>query len=286
MGLFQPGGPGLADVAGEGGGAPSWIARHPQDSELAYFGGVLANRMGRYDVAVQRLTRCVQAEPQRAKAQAALGLAYEQLGRFADDAIRSFSLAVRADPRFPDARNGLGVALYRAGRLEEAVSTFDAAIALDPKAVEARMNRCALRPCASWAQLAGRGGSNLAQEGALEPGAGRDDVRRMCALGLLESGDRAGGDHEPCAEHPRAHAAGCCGERGASWRSPSRPTVASRRGVLAEIEARPRRQRPARARGPQRTRHGRSMRLGRLGRSAAPLSTRPKRARPSSSETT
>ncbi|HEX4781311.1 MAG TPA: tetratricopeptide repeat protein, partial [Usitatibacter sp.] len=160
------------------------LARHPRDSEVAYFGGVLANRMGHYDLAVQRLTRCVQAEPRRAKAHAALGLAYEQLGRL-DEAIGSFTSAVRADPRFSDARNGLGVALFRAGRFEDSVSSFDAAIALDPKAVEARMNRArALRKLGRDPQAARSWGE------ALELGAGRDDVRRMCALGLLESGDR------------------------------------------------------------------------------------------------
>src|SRR5690349_8736013 len=68
------------------------LARYPRDIELAHFAGVLANRMGRYEVAVARLGACVRAQPRRARAQAALGLAHEQLGHL-DEARSAFAAA-------------------------------------------------------------------------------------------------------------------------------------------------------------------------------------------------
>ena len=69
------------------------VARYPRDVELAHFAGVLANRMGRYDLAVSRLASCVRVEPRRARAQAALGLAHEQLGHL-EEARTAFASAV------------------------------------------------------------------------------------------------------------------------------------------------------------------------------------------------
>src|ERR1700757_1357695 len=66
------------------------LARFPTDAELTHFGGVLANRMGRHSVAVQRLARCVQVDPRRSRALAALGFAHERLGNL-DDARHAFS---------------------------------------------------------------------------------------------------------------------------------------------------------------------------------------------------
>src|SRR5471032_2000280 len=78
------------------------IARFPLDPEITHFGGVVANRMGRYEVAVARLGRCLQAQPGRARAQAALGFAQEQLGRL-DEACNAFAAAIQAEPSFAEA---------------------------------------------------------------------------------------------------------------------------------------------------------------------------------------
>ena len=163
------------------------LARFPADPEVAHFGGVLANRMERYEIAVQRLTRCVEADPRRARALAALGLAHEQLGH-ADAARDAFALAVRAEPRFAEAHNGLGVALFRGGRSQEAIESFDRAIALDPGSAEARLNRARALHALGRDAAAARSWREAA---ALAPG--RDDVLRICAMGFLESGERATG---------------------------------------------------------------------------------------------
>jgi len=162
------------------------LVRYPQDAEVAHFGGILANRMGRYDIAVQRLKRCVQAEPHRARAQAALGLAHEQLGQL-EEAQRAFASAVKAEPSFAEAHNGLGVAMLRAGRAAEAAASFDRALALDPRSAETRLNFAnALRRLGREALAA----QHYREAAALA--AGRDDLLRIATLGILDSGDAQG----------------------------------------------------------------------------------------------
>ena len=159
------------------------IARFPLDPEIAHFGGVVANRMGRYEVAVERLGRCLQAEPGRARAHAALGFAQEQLGRF-EEASDAFAAAIQAEPSFAEAHNGLGVALLRMGRGDEALACFGRALSLNPASVEARLNAARV--------LQDTGRSAAAAESyreALKVGAHREDVLRLCALGLQQAGD-------------------------------------------------------------------------------------------------
>ena len=114
-------------------------SRHPQDVELAHFGGVLANRMGDYEAAVRRLTRCVSLQPGRAKAHAALGFALEQLGRLSQ-ARESFAAAIAAETGFAQAYNGLGVVLVKMGDAAAALPHFERAMALDAASVEPRLN--------------------------------------------------------------------------------------------------------------------------------------------------
>ena len=159
------------------------LSRFPEDADIAHFGGVLANRMGRYEVAVQRLDRSLRLRPGRARALAAIGFARERLGRL-DEAVRDFDAAIGADPNFVEAHNGLGVALQRAGRPDAALRAFERAIALDPNGVEPRLNS---------ARILQEGGRIAAAaqrfREAFAAGAGRADVLRACALGLQQVGD-------------------------------------------------------------------------------------------------
>jgi tetratricopeptide (TPR) repeat protein len=76
-----------------------------------------------------------------------LALTEEKLGK-ADDAIRDFQAAIKANPRFADAYNNLGVAYesrYRTSKdkadLERAVTSYDQALAIDPRHALARKNK-------------------------------------------------------------------------------------------------------------------------------------------------
>jgi tetratricopeptide (TPR) repeat protein len=154
----------------------------PNDVEIAHFGGVVANRMGQYELAVQRLSRAVRAQPKRAKAHAALGFALEQLGRL-EAARDSFDAAIKAEPGFAQAYNGKGVVLVKLGDPSAALPYFDRAISLDASSLEPRMNAA----------------HALLDLGLFEPAARRfreaaglarsDAVLRTCASGLFQADD-------------------------------------------------------------------------------------------------
>jgi tetratricopeptide (TPR) repeat protein len=159
------------------------LERAPDDVELAHFAGVLANRMDRFELAIDRLSRCIRRDPSRTRAHAALGLALERSGRF-DDAIQAFAAAIRSDPAFAEAHNGLGVSFHGAGRLREAVGAFERALALDPGSVPARLNMAkALQQLGRSEAAAQRYREALALAGD------RADVLRLAASGLQEAGD-------------------------------------------------------------------------------------------------
>jgi tetratricopeptide (TPR) repeat protein len=159
------------------------LARFPLDADVAHFGGVVANRMGRYEVAVARLSRCVRAQPRRARAHAALAFAHDQLGHL-EEARGAFIAAIEAEPGFAEAHNGLGVALLRAGHGDAALASFDRAMALDARLVEARLNAArALQESGRVAAAAQR------YREALQLAPDRIDVLRSSALGLQQLGD-------------------------------------------------------------------------------------------------
>jgi len=159
------------------------LARSPDDAELAHFGGVLANRMGRYDVAIERLTRCVRIDPGRARSHAALGFAQDAAG-LPEAARDSFAAAVHADPRFAEAYNGLGIAASRTGRRDEALASFERAIALNPRLVEARLN------LARGLMQFGRSDEAAQQyREALRAAGDHRAVLKQAALGLHGAGD-------------------------------------------------------------------------------------------------
>ena len=159
------------------------IARFPFNGEVAHLGGVLANRMGRFDIAVQRLTRSVQADPSRAKVLGALGFAHEQLGQL-DEARASFGAAIRTEPAFAEAYNGLAVTLVRMGNTAEAMPYFDRAIALQPTLIEARLNAAhALTDMGRVTEAA----KQFLEAARLAPR--RDDVLWASAIGLHQADD-------------------------------------------------------------------------------------------------
>ena len=162
-------------------------ALNANDVEIAHFGGVVANRMGRYGVAVQRLTRAVRAQPQRAKARAALAYAFEQLGRL-EEARGAFDAAIRADPRMGLAHNGMGVVLVKLGDPSAALPHFERAMALDAASIEPRLNAAhALLDLGLFEAAAQR----FREAAAL---ARNDAALKICAAGLYQAGDIEGAE--------------------------------------------------------------------------------------------
>lgn len=102
------------------------------------------DREGNVDLAITSLDRAVEIDPDYAPAYAALSEAYwqkfNQTGEreWADRSVASAEKAVALNEHLAVSRLRLGDAYRRTGKLDEAVTEFEAALALDPLSGEAR----------------------------------------------------------------------------------------------------------------------------------------------------
>ena len=68
------------------------------------------------------------------------GLALYRAGRF-EDAVSMFDWAISIDPDNSDAWSNKGYALMKAGKITDAVKTFETALSINPQNQDARMGR-------------------------------------------------------------------------------------------------------------------------------------------------
>jgi tetratricopeptide (TPR) repeat protein len=80
------------------------------------------------------------AAAEEAEALAQRGNALQRAARFAE-AVTSYDAAIRLDPSYAEAFNNRGVALKNLARLDAALASYDAAIALRPEYASAHYNR-------------------------------------------------------------------------------------------------------------------------------------------------
>ena len=99
---------------------------------LALLGRALA-KQGRYDEAAAQLDQAIALAPETPLLYEDLGSVREYQGRH-EDAIELFEKAIRLDPRQPSAHRKLGEALAAAGRGEEADRHFESYFDRDPVA--------------------------------------------------------------------------------------------------------------------------------------------------------
>ena len=159
------------------------FARFPGDAGIAHLAGVVATRMGKLAVAVERLGRAARLEPTLARPHAALGFAFDQMGRV-EEARRAFQAAVALEPGYADAHNGLGITCFRLGLAGEAMASFARALELDPESVETRLNAARTLLQAGHVE----GAARLFRE-ALQRSGARPEALLVIALGLQRSGD-------------------------------------------------------------------------------------------------
>ena len=79
------------------------------------------------ELALIKLTKAVEQDPKNAKAQAAIAVVYENMGR-ADKADGHYIRSVELDPSDSYARNAYAVFLCRKGEVDVAMKHFDAAV--------------------------------------------------------------------------------------------------------------------------------------------------------------
>jgi len=84
-----------------------------------------------YDRAIELLLQVVEADPRLASAQIDLGIAYTRAGKL-DAAEKSLQAALAANPRHPVALNELAMVYRRTGRFAEARASYEAALESHP----------------------------------------------------------------------------------------------------------------------------------------------------------
>lgn len=113
-----------------------------------YARGTLAFRTGDLDGAQAHFEKAVEAEPEVPEYRSNLGSVLLERARGGDataaaKALEVMKAAMRWGPTLPDVHVNYGLALLVANRAEEALKSFDDALALDGAHVAARYNRAA-----------------------------------------------------------------------------------------------------------------------------------------------
>jgi len=95
--------------------------------------GLIANQLGKHNIAVEFFTKALAFQPGLAEGHFNLGNALRELGRL-EDAVTSYSKALAIKPDYTEAYGNLGLALQKLGKLDEAVTRYQKAIAINPDA--------------------------------------------------------------------------------------------------------------------------------------------------------
>jgi len=117
--------------------------KHPSDKDWVGFTlssiGRASEALGRFDQAEAYYRRALEINPRPATSNN-LGAMWFKQQRY-QDALILFQSAVSSSPGYAKGHSGVGVALYGLHRYEEALQSFERALALDPFLEEAQNNR-------------------------------------------------------------------------------------------------------------------------------------------------
>jgi tetratricopeptide (TPR) repeat protein len=119
-----------------------WLQVMPEnDTDRGLLDSEFAPKLLRDDIAGYE--KMLGWRPEDAQLRAAMAQAYLEAGRV-DEAVRQFDAAVRRDarlkPNYAEAMYELGVAMQQAGKLEEAVDAYNRAVQLDLKYADLHFN--------------------------------------------------------------------------------------------------------------------------------------------------
>ena len=107
------------------------LSAEPQHADALHLLGVLANQLGKADLAVDLITKSIAINPCATEYHNDLGNAYKAGGNRAE-AEKSYSTAIALNPRNADAFANLGALLEGQGRLEEAKASYQSALRAAP----------------------------------------------------------------------------------------------------------------------------------------------------------
>lgn len=115
--------------------APDVVAQTPQE---LYARGMQAVRQGKYRQAIQELQRAVTLQPDYAKAHAALGTLYLQLGDF-PASEKALTLALNINPDLLQAEANLAALYTKTERLDDAIRVYQNLIRRQPESLQVRL---------------------------------------------------------------------------------------------------------------------------------------------------
>jgi protein O-GlcNAc transferase len=115
------------------------LAAQPNHADALHHLGIIANQVGRPDLAVDWIHQAITLDPKNPVAHSNLAEALRTTGRL-DEAIAACRHALKLKPDYPNAHLHLGNALRERGRLDEAIAAYHRAIQLDPSFPEIHNN--------------------------------------------------------------------------------------------------------------------------------------------------
>ena len=115
------------------------LSVEPQHADALHLLGVLANQVGKADLAVDLISRSIAINPRATEYHNNLGNAHRARGS-RDEAEQSYREAIAVDPRNADAYTNLGALLEHQGRPEEAKASYQSAIRAAPNTLLARLS--------------------------------------------------------------------------------------------------------------------------------------------------
>jgi protein O-GlcNAc transferase len=115
------------------------LSNHPDDPEILYFLGIISIQLGKYDLAIEYLSKAIHSNLSGADTFLALGNAYALKKQF-DEAIACYQKALQINPGVATAYNNLGNALAEAGRFNEAITSYQKTLEINPNNVHAYNN--------------------------------------------------------------------------------------------------------------------------------------------------
>ena len=110
----------------------------PQHSDALHLRGIIANQMGKFEVAVNLIEEALKVNP-NAHVFNNCGEAYKALHKY-DLALDCYNHALAINPYFAEAKYNMGLALHELGHFEEAIVHYEQALVINPHFLEALNN--------------------------------------------------------------------------------------------------------------------------------------------------
>src|ERR1700722_2140356 len=116
------------------------LRAHPANADALYYLALISCQHGRFEEGAELARKSLDSDPKQARSHVILGRAWHALGRN-DDALASFDRAIALAPELAPAHANRADVLSKIGRNAEALDSYDRALALAPDSVADWMNR-------------------------------------------------------------------------------------------------------------------------------------------------